>query len=193
MTGIYGGSFNPIHNGHLQLGDWLCREGYLDELWFLVSPLNPFKINKKETLLDDKERLHLAELAVEGHPNLKASGFEMSLPLPSYMVHTLEALRREYPEKVFALVIGADNWQRFGQWKDSEEILRHHHIFIYPRKGYEVDAQALTENIVYLADAPLYDISSTEIRNAIASGDYNGEWLAPKVWEEIKTKGLYTR
>jgi len=193
MTGIYGGSFNPIHEGHLQLGEWLCKEGHLDELWFLVSPLNPLKKDIGATLLDDKKRLHLAELAVLGHPQLQASGFEMTLPLPSYMVHTLEALRREYPEKEFALVIGADNWLCFHQWKDPDEILRHHRVFIYPRNGYAIDMKALPEGVVYLQDAPLYDISSTIIRNAIASGDYNGEWLTPAVWQEIQKESLYTR
>ncbi|MCR5180440.1 MAG: nicotinate (nicotinamide) nucleotide adenylyltransferase, partial [Bacteroidaceae bacterium] len=130
-TGIYGGSYNPIHEGHLTLGRWLVRHHYLDELWFLVSPQNPLK--PAAGLLDDAARLHLARLAVGRKRGLRVSDFEFSLPRPSYMAHTLEALRSTYPDRDFVLVIGADNWHRFPQWYKSEEILRHHRLLIYPR------------------------------------------------------------
>lgn len=188
-TGIYGGSFNPIHTGHTQLGEWLCREGYVDELWFLVSPLNPLKRNDTD-LLDDEARLQLARLAVEESNTLHVSDFEMHLPRPSYMVNTLGRLREEYPEREFVLVIGADNWERFPQWYKPDEILAHHNILVYPREGSVVDTNTLPDE-VQLVDAPLYPISSTDIRNAIASGTCKGEWLAPSVWKEIKEKGYY--
>ena len=202
QTGIYGGSFNPIHLGHTALGEWLVREGYLDELWFLVSPQNPLK--PASGLLDDRARLHLAHLAVEGggacrvqaaeHKGtgtLRVSDFEFRLPRPSYMVHTLEALRVTYPEREFVLVIGADNWQRFPQWYHAEDILRHHRLLVYPRPGYPIDPASLPSGVT-LVDTPLLDISSTQIRQAIVSdADYEGEGLSPEVWREIKAQGYY--
>lgn len=190
-TGIYGGSFNPIHLGHTHLGEWLCQEGWVDELWFLVSPQNPLKVNDGN-LLPDELRLQLTTLAVEESPTLKVSDFEMHLPRPSYMVNTLSQLRQAYPEREFILIIGADNWHRFSDWKNSDEILRHHHLIIYPREGFPIDASTLPQGVSLAQDAPLFSISSTDIRKAIASDNCHGEWLAPKVWEEIKNHGYYT-
>jgi len=197
-TAIYGGSFNPIHLGHLALGRWLVEHHFVDELWFLVSPQNPLK--PAADLLEDAARLHLARLAVqnEGVPSLRVSDFEFRLPRPSYMVHTLAALRITYPEREFVLVVGADNWHRFPQWYKSDEILRHHRIIIYPRPGFDIDSATLPQpaagNLpsVMLVDTPLLDISSTQIREAIV-GDtaYNGNGLDSIVWEEIKAKGYY--
>ena len=187
--GIFGGSFNPIHLGHLHLGQWLSQKVLVDELWFLVSPLNPFKQDSTD-LLDDATRLRLAHLAVAGKPHLHVSDFEMHMPRPSYMVHTLEQLRATYPQHQFQLVIGADNWLRFPQWKDSDEIMRHHPILIYPRPGYELDASTLPPG-VRLVNTPLLDISSTQIREAIARGNYHGKGLPRAVWQEIRKKGYY--
>ena len=187
--GIFGGSFNPIHLGHLHLGQWLSQKALVDELWFLVSPLNPFKQDSTD-LLDDATRLRLAHLAVAGKPHLHVSDFEMHMPRPSYMVHTLEQLRATYPQHQFQLVIGADNWLRFPQWKDSNEIMRHHPILIYPRPGYELDASTLPPGI-RLVNTPLLDISSTQIREAIARGNYHGKGLPRAVWQEIRKKGYY--
>ena len=186
VTGIFGGSFNPIHEGHTRLGEALVSEGLVDELWFVVSPQNPFKVDQQ--LLPDEERLRLAQLAVEGRPGLQVSDIEMRMPRPSYMVRTLEALRRDHPEREFRLVIGADNWERFPQWKESDEILRHHRLIIYPRPGYEL--KDLPEDVV-VAQTPLLDISSTEIRRRIAEGRCHGEGLHPDVWREIQEKKLY--
>ena len=113
QTGIYGGTFNPIHNGHLRLGRFLVDEGLVEELWFLVSPENPFKVDQE--LMPDAERLRLTQLAVRGYSRLRVSDFEFRMPRPSYMVNTLEAMRRHYPRREFILVIGADNWERFPQ------------------------------------------------------------------------------
>lgn len=190
LTGIYGGSFNPIHKGHTLLGEWLCNEGFVDELWFLVSPQNPLKINA-EGMLPDEHRLRLAQLAVEENEHLKVSDFEMHMPRPSYMVDTLAALTTSFPDRKFVLVIGADNWLCFSDWKNHEEILQKYDIIIYPREGYPIDADALPPHVQYAEEAPLYNISSTEIRNAIAEGCCNGERLAPAVWQEIQRLALY--
>ncbi len=185
-TGIYGGTFNPIHLGHLSLGRELVREHLVDELWFMVSPQNPFKADLE--LLPDEERLRLAQLAVGAKPHLRVSDFEFHMPRPSYMVHTLEALRRSYPEREFVLVIGADNWPRFPEWYESAEILRRHRIIIMPRPGYALEG--LPQGVT-VARTPLLDISSTEIRRRIAEGHYRGKGLPRAVWREIREKGLY--
>ncbi|MBQ8051333.1 MAG: nicotinate-nucleotide adenylyltransferase [Bacteroidaceae bacterium] len=187
--GIFGGSFNPIHTGHTRLGKWLVSKAIVDELWFLVSPLNPLKQGCTD-LLDDQARLHLAQLAIEGKPGLHVSDFEMHLPRPSYMVRTLEALRQAYPQHEFVLIIGADNWQRFPEWKDSDIIMKHHGVCIYPRPGFDIDATALPPK-VHVVRTPLYPISSTEIRQAIAEGHYHGRGLTPRVWQEIKKHHYY--
>lgn len=187
--GIFGGSFNPIHTGHTRLGRDLCRRGLVDEIWFLVSPLNPFKQGDK-SLLPDIDRLRLVQLATQNVPGLQASDFEMRLPRPSYMIHTLTQLRKTYLQHTFVLIIGADNWLRFSQWKDSEEILRLHDIIIYPRPGYDIDESTLPSR-VHLFPTPMYDISSTQIRQAIAKGNYHGRGLTHAVWHEICLNNYY--
>lgn len=187
-TAIYGGSFNPIHTGHTQLGEWLCQQGIVDELWFMVSPQNPLK--QGATLQNDEMRLQLARLAVEENDHLHVSDFEMQLPRPSYMVNTLQALRNTYPDREFILVIGADNWACFNNWYKPEEILSQHEVLIYPRAGYPVDTEKLPAK-VHLLDTPLFEISSTDIRASIRKGNCNGQWLHPKVWAEIRKRNLY--
>ena len=187
--GIYGGSFNPIHQGHLALGRWLVRHGCVDELWFMVSPHNPLK--PAASLLDDRARLRLARLAAGRSKGLRVSDFEHHLPRPSFMVDTLAALRKEYPEREFALIIGADNWLDFPRWHQPDDILRHHRIIVYPRPGYPLDAASLPPSVTLVA-TPLLDISSTQIRHAIATDPaYNGAGLHPRVWKEIQARGYY--
>lgn len=187
--GIFGGSFNPIHTGHTRLGQWLVRKNYVDELWFMVSPLNPLKQNSTE-LLPDGLRLQLAQLAVEGKAGLRVSDFEMHLPRPSYMVHTLAQLCQAYPQHEFLLIIGADNWLRFNQWRNSEEIMLHHRLLVYPRPGYALDTASMPQGVSLVA-TPLFNISSTQIRQAIAHGHYHGRGLSPKVWKSIKQNRYY--
>lgn len=187
--GIFGGSFNPIHTGHTRLGQWLVRKNYVDELWFMVSPLNPLKQNSTE-LLPDGLRLQLAQLAVEGKAGLRVSDFEMHLPRPSYMVHTLAQLRQAYPQHEFLLIIGADNWLRFNQWRNSEEIMLHHRLLVYPRPGYALDTASMPQGVSLVA-TPLFNISSTQIRQAIANDHYHGRGLSPKVWKSIKQNRYY--
>ena len=188
-TGIYGGSFNPIHNGHTQLGDFLCQQGFLDELWFMVSPQNPFK-QQATDLLNDQARLHLAQLAVRHHLGLFVSDFEFNLPRPSYMVRTLEALRQKHPNRLFYLVIGADNWLAFDRWQQPEEILRHHPLFVYPRIGFPIAASNLPTGVT-LVNTPLINISSSELRTAIQNGENASYGLNADVWKEIQRKGYY--
>lgn len=188
-TGIYGGSFNPVHKGHTALAEKLCEVGRLDELWFLVSPCNPLKESATD-LLDENARLELARMAVRSHPKLKVSNFEFRLPRPSYTVDTLAALRKSYPHRRFTLIIGADNWLSFDRWKSPEEILRHHRILVYPRPGYPVDASTLPCGVT-LADTPLIDLSSTEIRRVIAQGGDASYGLDEAVWQEIRNKHYY--
>ena len=187
LTGIYGGSFNPIHEGHVQLAKALKNADFIDEIWLLVSPQNPFKVNAE--LLDDEERLHLARVAVENEQGIEVCDREFFLPRPSYMYNTLKALSKEHPEREFVLVIGADNWQRFPDWYRSKAILSNYRIIVFPRPGYAL------QNVprkVTVANTPLLDISSTEIRQRIATDpDYNGEGLPAAVWKEIQAKGLY--
>lgn len=187
--GIFGGSFNPIHTGHTRLGQWLVRKNYVDELWLMVSPLNPLKQNSTE-LLPDGLRLQLAQLAVEGKAGLRVSDFEMHLPRPSYMVYTLAQLRQAYPQHEFLLIIGADNWLRFNQWRNSEEIMLHHRLLVYPRPGYALDTASMPQGVSLVA-TPLFNISSTQIRQAIANGHYHGRGLSPKVWKSIKQNRYY--
>lgn len=184
LTGIYGGSFNPIHTGHTRLAQWLVDEGVVGEMWLLVTPQNPFKAT--EGLMPDDLRLRLARIAVQPLRHVCASDFEFRLPRPSYMVHTLAALRAAYPERNFALVIGADNWQRFPQWYRADEILAHHPVIIYPRPRCHIDAAALPSGVT-LTQAPLFDISSTEIREAMTRDpSYDGQGLDPAVWHVLK-------
>ena len=187
ITGIYGGSFNPIHEGHICLAKALAESGLVDEMWLLVSPQNPFKVNAE--LLDDDERLRLARLAVEDVAGVEICDREFSLPRPSYMYNTLQALSEEHPNREFVLVIGADNWERFPDWYRSKDILASHRVIIYPRPGYTLPK---LPRRVKVANTPLLDISSTEIRRRIANEpDYDGEGLPSAVWKEIKEKSLY--
>ncbi|MBR5394374.1 MAG: nicotinate-nucleotide adenylyltransferase [Bacteroidaceae bacterium] len=186
-TGIYGGSFNPIHLGHVCLAKALADRGLVDEMWLVVSPQNPFKVD--EHLLNDEKRLHLARLAVADVPGVEVCDREFYLPRPSYMYNTLQLLSTEHPDREFVLVIGADNWERFPNWYRSQDILSAYRVIIYPRPGYTL--QDIPQNVT-VADTPLLDISSTEIRHRIASDpNYDGEGLCSAVWEEIKQEGLY--
>ena len=186
-SGIYGGSFNPIHLGHVCLAKALADRGLVDEMWLVVSPQNPFKVD--EHLLNDEKRLHLARLAVADVPGVEVCDREFYLPRPSYMYNTLQLLSSEHPDREFVLVIGADNWERFPNWYRSQDILSAYRVIIYPRPGYTL--QDIPQNVT-VADTPLLDISSTEIRHRIATDpNYDGEGLCSAVWEEIKQEGLY--
>ena len=172
-TGIYGGSFNPIHNGHIALARHLLQEAELDEIWFVVSPQNPFKVQQQ--LLADDKRLRLVRQALAPYPQLVASDFEFSLPRPSYMWHTLQGMSAQWPDRELHLIIGADNWLCFDRWYHADDIRRTYPIIIYPRQGYDITAADLPQG-VRLVNTPLYNVSSTEIRADIAAGrDISGK------------------
>ncbi|HBE54852.1 MAG TPA: nicotinate (nicotinamide) nucleotide adenylyltransferase [Prevotellaceae bacterium] len=185
-TGVYGGSFNPIHNGHVSLAQHLIQEGLVDEVWLVVSPQNPFKADS--TLLDEQLRLRLARLAVAGEPGIRVSDVEFSLPRPSFMSATLRALSARCPQRQFSLIMGADNWERFAQWHESRWIQEHYPLIVFPRPGHPLGT--LPQG-VQRARTPLLDISSSWIRGQLPSPAYRGEGLPPKVWREIRALGLY--
>ncbi len=166
-TGIFSGSFNPVHIGHLALANWLCEYQELDEVWFLVTPQNPLK--KQTELIDDTLRLEMVKKAVGDYPKFIASDFEFHLPKPTYSVHTLQALRDTYPGNSFHFIMGADNWSLIEQWKDARILLNEYPIFIYPRLGYEVSIPACYPNIRKV-DAPIIEISSSFIRQSVNEG-----------------------
>ena len=187
-TGIFGGSFNPVHNGHIELARRLLELAGLDEVWFVVSPQNPFKRN--ERLLDDALRLEMVRLALAGEPRMAASDCEFRLPRPSYMWHTLQSLAEEYPDREFVLLIGADNWARFDEWFAAKDILANHHIVVYPREGTRLDASSLPPGVT-LADTGLIPGSSTEIRSLIANNQPIDGLVPPVVAEFIRKNKLY--
>ena len=182
-TGIFSGSFNPIHVGHLALANYLCEFEQIDEIWFLVTPQNPLK--SQSELWDDKLRLKLAKLATEEYPHFHVSDFEFYLPRPTYSVHTLEKLRKTFPNRTFYFIIGSDNWQKFDCWYQSERIINENQILIYPRPGYEVTTTNLPFN-VHLVHSPMFDISSTFIREALKQGKDVRYFLHPKVWKYLQ-------
>ena len=165
-VGIFGGSFNPIHTGHIALAKSLCEKAGLDEVWFMVSPMNPFK-QAATDLLDDNLRLELVEKALENEPQLRACDYEFQLPKPSYTWHTLRAMSKDYPDIAFTLLIGGDNWAAFDKWYHHEDILAHYPIVVYPRQGSDIGEVPKGVTIV---ETPLLNISSTEIRHHIAEG-----------------------
>lgn len=166
-TGIYGGSFNPIHNGHIAIARAMTTRAGLDEVWLVVSPQNPLK--SAGSLLADEKRLLMAQTAVSAIPGVTATDYEFRLPRPSYMWNTLQSLSRDFPERDFTLLIGADNWAVFHRWFRADDIIAHYPIAIYPRTGYPIDTASLPPN-VKLIDTGLYDISSTQVRELIARG-----------------------
>lgn len=166
-TGIYSGSFNPIHIGHLALANWLCEYEGLDEVWFLITPHNPLK--KRDDLIDDRLRYEMVKASIAGYPKFQVSDFEFTLPQPSYSIDTLRALQIKYPERHFYFIMGADNWVNISRWKESEALISGYPILIYPRKGYEIIIPNTLPN-VRSVQAPLMEISSTFVRQAWKEG-----------------------
>ena len=187
-TGIFGGSFNPIHNGHVKLASKLLKAARLDEVWLLVTPQNPWK--QENELMDDETRLWLAKEAVKDMPGLVASDYEFHLPKPSYTWNTLQALSNDYPDRVFTLLIGGDNWERFEGWYEHDKILANHDIVVYPRQGARIDRKTLPPRVTVVR-TPLINISSTEIRNRIRQHLPIDHLVPPRVAEAIAEKGLY--
>lgn len=187
--GLYFGSFNPVHIGHLIIANHILNESDLDRIWFIVSPLNPFK--NSENLLNEYNRLHLVQKAIESDFRLKASDIEFSLPKPSYTVHTLAYLKEKYPDHSFSLIMGSDGFQNLDKWKNPETIIADYQIIVYKRPGFEVDNK-LNANIKII-DTSLLEISSTHIRNLIKSGKSIKYLVPASVEEEIMASGLFKK
>lgn len=187
-TAIFGGSFNPVHNGHVGLSRSILENGLAEEVWMMVSPRNPLK--PQGDLLDERIRLELVCLAVENVPGVSASDFEFRLPRPSYTWKTLSALREKYADRSFSLVIGGDNWNVFHRWAHHEELLRDYPVIIYPRAGASVDESALPSG-AQLLHAPLFPWSSTDIRQRLQQGLDVSAMLPENVRERIAAECLY--
>ncbi|HNS42548.1 MAG TPA: nicotinate (nicotinamide) nucleotide adenylyltransferase [Taishania sp.] len=192
--GLYFGSFNPIHVGHLIIANHMVENTDLDQVWFVVSPHNPFK--EKKTLLADHHRLALVKEAIDDNPKLRASDVEFHLEQPNYTVKTLMVLKENYPSHTFVLLMGEDNLASFHKWKNYEYILEHYQLFVYPR----VHSEELTvaENniathpsVTLLKDVPIMNISSTFIRNGIKNGKDVRYLLTPPVAQYVDEMGFY--
>lgn len=190
--GLYFGTFNPIHVGHLIIANHMAEFSDLDQVWMVVTPHNPFK--KKDTLLGDNVRLELVFLATENFPKIKPSDIEFRLQQPNYTVHTLAHLQDKFPQHEFALIMGEDNLKSLHKWKNYEVILENHHIYVYPRIGMEAGNPMLANHPnVHLIDAPVVEISSTFIRDSIKEKKNIRPLLPEKVWEYIDHNNLYKK
>lgn len=187
--GIFSGSFNPIHVGHLILANYIVEYTDIEEVWLLVSPLNPLK--SEDDLSDKYVRLEMTKLALEGYPKIKASDFEFDLPKPSYTINTLDALKVKYPEHDFTLVIGADNWAIFESWHETDKILENYKLKIYPRLGFRIKIPDRLKQKVEALDSPIIEVSSTFIREGIEAGKNMRPFLTKNVYDYIIEKGLY--
>ena len=181
-TAIFGGTFNPVHIGHLALANYLCEFCGLDELWFMVSPQNPMK--GESDFLSDAQRLELVQAAIQEYPKFRASDFEFSLPRPSYTIHTLDKLKESYPDREFFLIIGGDNWNSIQRWKEAERLIAENNILVYPRPGYIINKRDFPVTVKQV-EAPLLDISSTFIRNAMKGGKDVRYFLHPEVYRKL--------
>ena len=187
-TGLYFGSFNPIHIGHLAIANYMLEFTDLDAVWFVVSPLNPLKA--KNTLLANHHRYAMVMRAVEDYYRFQVTNIEFSLPQPSYTINTLVALGEKYPEKQFVLIMGSDNLDTFHKWKNYKVILQYYPLFVYPRPGH--DGGKFREHpSVHWVDAPLMEISSSFIRSAISQKKDIRFFLPDKVYTYIDEMGFY--
>lgn len=187
-TGLFFGSFNPVHIGHMIIADYMATRTELAEVWLVVSPQNPFK--KPGSLAPDYDRLHLVQLATENHPHLQASDVEFSLPKPSYTIDTLTVLRDRYPERDFALIMGGDNLTTLPKWKNADILLREYDIHVYNRPGHPPGELADHPRVTF-HEAPLMHLSATWIRQAIRDG-FGVRYLVPEaVAQELDASGLY--
>lgn len=190
MTGLFFGSFNPIHVGHLVLANYMLAFTELKEIWFVVSPHNPLK--EKASLLAQNHRLQMVRLAVEDHPKMKASNVEFKLPQPSYTINTLTHLQEKYPKRQFALIMGMDNLQTFDKWKNHEQILKKHKIFVYPRLNNSGE-KFRGHPSVHITGAPVIEISSSFIRKGIEEKKDVSCFMPDKVAQYVKEMHFYKK
>ncbi|MCJ7934491.1 MAG: nicotinate (nicotinamide) nucleotide adenylyltransferase [Chryseobacterium sp.] len=189
--GLFFGSFNPIHIGHLILANYILENSDMDELWFVVSPQNPFK--DKKSLLNDHNRLDMVQLAVKNYPNMRASNVEFSLPKPSYTIDTLTYLHEKYPDYSFSLIMGEDNLNSLHKWKNSDILIKNHHIIVYPRvfEGEKKDSKYPEHENISLIKAPVIELSATEIRSMLKEGKNVRPMLPPEVFEYLDGSSFY--
>ena len=187
LIGLYFGSFNPIHHGHLIIASHVLNSGEADEIWFVVSPQNPFK--NSASLLNQNHRLNLVKISLEGELNMKASNIEFKLPKPSYTIATLTYLQERYPKQKFAIIMGSDGFQNIHKWKNAASILKDYSIIIYKRPGFEIDEKQADK--VKVLDAPLLEISSTHIRKLIRAKKSIRYLVPDQVKKEIEAQNYY--
>lgn len=186
--GLLGGSFNPVHIGHMVVASYMSQFAGLDAVWMVLSPLNPLK-SRPEELIPDIQRLKMLEIATSSAPGIEVCDIELSMPRPSYTVDTLNLLKKRYPRKNFRLIIGSDNWKQFKQWRDYERIIEETGVMVYPRPGYPVSR--VYEDNVEIVTAPQCEISSSFIRMALKKGRDMRYFLPQGVGEYIKQNHLY--
>ena len=191
-VGLYFGTFNPIHVGHLIIANQMVEYSDLDEVWFVVTPQSPHK--QKQSLLDNLHRYQLVYIAVENYPKLRASDIEFKLSQPNYTVHTLAHITEKHPNKEFCLIMGEDNLKSFHKWKNYETILEHHNLYVYPRiGGGKVKNQFRNHPKVHRVDAPVIQISATLIRDGIKQNKNVAPMLPEGVWKYIDEMNFYRR
>lgn len=189
-VGLYFGSFNPIHIGHLIIANYLIENSDLDHIWFVVTPHNPFK--KKNSLLDNYKRLEMVHIATESYDKLKPTDIEFNLPQPNYTINTLVHLEEKYPSYQFSLIMGEDNLKSFHKWKNYQTILERYSIYVYPRLSEgTVETQFNNHPKIYKVNAPIMGISSTMIRKDIKEGKNVRPLLTKEVWEYIDDMLFY--
>jgi nicotinate-nucleotide adenylyltransferase len=186
---IYSGSFNPVHNGHLALANYILEQNISDEVWFVISPCNPLK-NQNE-LIDEYLRLDMVILSIKNQAGLKASDVEFTMPIPSYSIDTLSKLSTDFPAHTFSLLIGSDNALVFDKWKDYSELLRKYKVYVYPRTGYDFSDVAHLYPQMKLLDTAVCDVSATEIRLALQQNNSVSELIHPDVLRYILENNLY--
>ena len=187
-VGLYFGSFNPIHNGHLIIANYIVQNTTLDQVWFVISPQNPLK--KSSTLLNEYHRLYLVQVSVEDEPALKASDIEFRLPKPSYTINTLTYLSEKFPSHEFSVIMGSDSYQNLPEWKNYQQLLSGYTIYVYERPGFKPENKYESATVNFLK-APLLEISSTYIRKIIKEGKSIRFLVPEKVRLEIEQNGYY--
>jgi nicotinate-nucleotide adenylyltransferase len=190
--GLFFGSFNPVHVGHLIIANHILSDTDLDEVWMVVSPHNPLK--EKQTLAPDYDRLKMVELAIGDHTRIKASNVEFILPKPSYTIDTLAYLREKNPNKTYVLIMGGDNISTINKWKNYQELIKHYEIYVYERPGFSTKLpEGLNENKIKIVNAPLLDISATMLRERIKEGRSIRYSVTDEVYEYINIHQLYKK
>lgn len=188
--GLFFGSFNPIHVGHMVLANYMASFTDLEQVWFVVSPHNPLK--EKSTLLNQNQRLHMVNLAIGDNLYLKSSNIEFGLSQPSYTINTLAHLKEKYPQHQFSLIMGEDNLQSFTKWKNYEEILKNYRLYVYPRPNCD-SSELINHPNVIMTKAPLMDISSTMIRQSIKDKKDVSSFVPLAVWQYLDEMSFYKK